>query len=173
MNQKVRDIKRCIINAFKDLRPPASNMLVQGDDGDSEDIQKAFNGKHWRDIDFDFVLYEFTESLFFFSPSAYRFYLPAYLMMTLDNYSKADIIPDIIIATLQVPDNPTDDLFGKGKIFERLADDISRERSKFELFTPEQKHAIRLFLEYMAKNHKDDFHNNEPQEALKCYWNKF
>ena len=109
-----------------------------------------------RELTLEFLVPN-RDSLCFFSPAAYRFCLPAYLLATLADPVEA-------VSTLDsVVHRPTGPL-----------DIPSPERDAFleqvEGFTGEQTRAIVLFLEFLRDECHDLFTFDEPARALHSYW---
>mgnify|MGYP000120863112 CR=1 FL=1 len=143
-----------INEAFRKLRCPPDDLLVRGDDIESVEIKNDFKGKHWKKIDSKFLLNEHRESLLFFSPMAFRFYLPAYMIVVLLEFDKADIISDLLVNAL-------------------IASDFYSNRAVFEIFSEDQKRVVAKFLKYLSVAYADNYLNNEPIKALEGYWGKF
>lgn len=89
-DQEVAALKRLIHAAFADVAYPGDGQLVaQASYGDEYSLaEEAFRGlDDWRTLDptyLDTSLNGWGSALAFFSPPAFRFYLPAYLLADLD-----------------------------------------------------------------------------------------
>lgn len=149
-----KEIINEINKAFGKLRCPPDDLLVRGDDIESVEIKNAFKGKHWEEIDSKFLLNEYRESLLFFSPMAFRFYLPAYMIVVLQKFDQADIITHLLVNALTVSD-------------------FYSNRSVFEIFSDDQKRVVARFLIYLSSAYADNYLHNEPIKALECYWANF
>jgi hypothetical protein len=154
-------LARKIERTFATVPYPGDSDLVYDNSGDHlecSEVAEAFRGRNWKDLDLDFLRYH-AQSIFFLSPAAYRFYLPAYLLVSLRSFAEADTIPGTIIGSLTAPkgQNPEDMDF-----FLRTV----------RMFEPEQREAITAFLEFMANTHQDSFPFDEPRIALERYWSR-
>ena len=159
MRNRCLELEREIIDeitaAFGKLKCPPDDLIVCGDDIESAETRDAFKGVHWKKVDSKFLFYKHSESLYFFTPMAFRFYLPAYMIVMLREFDKADIICDIVISSLTLCEN-----------------NAFSNKGVFEIFSQEQKQAVRLFLEYISKTYADNYLNNEPAKALELYWGR-
>lgn len=83
------DVKEMIRAAFTDASYPGDDALVRNHGDEPNEVIALFRGKtDWRSLTADFVDHAGAASpsaLSFFSPAAFRFYLPAYLIADLDN----------------------------------------------------------------------------------------
>ena len=152
----IADIER----AFDDTEPPPSFRVVDEVPGDleREEIADAFRERHWKTLDTETLRYH-AEAVFFFTPEAFRYYLPSYLLAVLKAYEETDVLPDLLIAALTPP--PEDD--------KRLASFLAR----VEPLTIPQKRALAAFLEFMQQEHGEDFLREEPRRAIEDYWKSF
>jgi len=99
----------------------------------------------------------------FFTSEAFRFYLPAYLMISAEFYYESDVLSDYTIMDLVLPEEG-----------DRWVEDVRWERDLFfERFDPmkaEQKRAIKSFLEYIRDAYPYDSIYNKHLLALDRYW---
>lgn len=129
-----------IEKAFAHRAYPGDENLVAGvspqSADDEEEIARVMRGKHWKGLSVQFLrLHE--SGLYFLSPEAFRFYLPAYLIASIVDPNKADIIAENLFTAFAFP-----------------AEDISPARIKWWAdrmngFTEAEKQAIKSWLEYM------------------------
>jgi hypothetical protein len=122
----IEELRKQIEAAFGQARYPGDDHLVDDNSGypgaESTDIAAAFRGKHWKDLPLETLRY-FSAALSFFTPEAYHFYLPAFLITSALRYDDADILPGAVLFHLTPPG-------------ERYADDYYAQR--LALFTPSQ-----------------------------------
>lgn len=147
------ELRHLIEVAFAGVGYPGDDRLVYDTSGcclECKDVAAAFRGKHWKEIPLDVLRYH-SSAIFFLTPEAYRFYLPAYLIAGSVNYDEADVIPDSVVFSITPPSD------------ERDFDDYRR---KMEGFTPLQRKALRSFLEFLKKHHAEDFPLGELDKAL-------
>ncbi|MGB7520529.1 MAG: DUF6714 family protein, partial [Spirulinaceae cyanobacterium] len=94
-----------IENNFGDSLYPGDDNIVYDNSGrclECLDIEQAFQGKHWKDVPSETIIYQ-NSALTFFSVEAFRFYLPAYLCVAIEHYYPSDVIPDYIVSNLTLP----------------------------------------------------------------------
>lgn len=158
------------------------------------EIISALKGRHWRDLSRG-TLDQLKSALFFLSPEGYRFYLPAFMIYSIEDFYAADVIPDNVIQTLTFPQkSDIDRIRESAKRHQELqpfSDDdwelmLRTMAEKYEDgslecifqervsgFDAEQRRVIRQFLEDMEDAYGEEFPNNEPQTAIDRYWYQF
>lgn len=99
----VREIAREVEDAFATVTYPGDDKLVVYPDSyECWNLEEAFRGKHWRDISLD-VLLTHRFSLVLFSPEAFRFYLPCFLVAALLHPRETDT-PWAVFDNLLLPE---------------------------------------------------------------------
>ncbi len=83
--------------AFKHVSPPATDAIVSGSSPEHRDIQRYLRERHWSEIP---VAKLRTISNLFLTPTAMQFFLPAYLLATIEEYHDADVIPHRLVSIL-------------------------------------------------------------------------
>jgi hypothetical protein len=107
-----RDIAREVEEAFANVPYPGDDRLVAYPDYyESDDVIEAFRGKHWRDISPE-VLSEHWASLGLFSPEAFRFYLPCYLIAALLRSDVTGMVWETVFFRLTPPESEGDKMDG-------------------------------------------------------------
>lgn len=156
----VREVLHVITEAFHSVQYPGDdNLITNRNDLESLEIELAFRGRKWQDLSFETV-FKHRDSLPFFSPSAFRYYLPAYMCFSITNYSDSDTLPEYVVYQLSPPSNASQ------------ADEWQRFESNCSAFTKDQRKAIAVFLAYLWEHHSDDFPFCEPRKALETYWSR-
>jgi hypothetical protein len=159
-------------------------------------IQQTFVGKHWTELTLE-TLVEQKSALGFMTPEAFRFYLPAYMSIVLQEFEETDVLPDNTVFYLTLPlevdqlyqlnaiqnlPNDIQSAFGqsaneiKPMINQFLVEELSRSTQKVHDFMErvsgfdqQQAQAIRYYLECLSEN-KDYFFRDQPQVAIERYW---
>jgi hypothetical protein len=148
-----------IERAFADVVYPGDDHLVYDASGyhlEAAEIATAFRGRHWRDVPLATLKRE-SSGLFFMTPAAYRFYLPAYLIAAIRAYDETDTLPGSVVFSLTAA--PAEDP-GRAESFRARVADL----------TPSQRDAIRSFLEFLAAEHGRDFPLGDIERALDSSW---
>ena len=146
-------LQRQIEKAFARCTYPGDHRLVYDTSGghlECNQVAKVFRGKHWRDIPLETLRTQHS-AIFFFTPEAYAYFLPAYLIAGALHYEDADAIPDTVVFSLTPPDDP--DLY-------------DAHRLRMQSFTPEQRNAIIAFLQFLKDHFEDDDPMNDIDRAL-------
>lgn len=90
-----------IATAFRDL-PYPGDAAISATDYDDEGTSRHFVGTRWQDHQFP-ELEHFTASLHFFTPSAFAFFLPAFLVAACENPNSG--LADAVARCLSPPKN--------------------------------------------------------------------
>ncbi|MBI4607304.1 MAG: hypothetical protein HY721_35510 [Planctomycetes bacterium] len=152
INRAIRETQA----AFSGLKPPGwKNLFRNPQGGDDSDVEEFYAYEHtdWRDLPPDLIERNY-DALCFFGPEALRFYLPAFMVWTLRNFLKSNsfTVDSTIYCLNQV---------AKGGSKSGL--------SRYSLFTPEQRHATRTFLEVMSQ-YPEHVDAEAARKALERYW---
>jgi hypothetical protein len=146
-------LRKLIEAAFADTSYPGDARLVYDNSGrhlECNEIAAAFRGKHWKEVPLETLCYH-SAGIFFLTPEAYRFYLPAYLLAALLHYNQADTLPDSVVFSLIPPSD---------------AKDAQVYRRRLEGFTAAQRQVIRCFLEFQKEHHAQDDPLGDLDKAL-------
>lgn len=157
---EVRSLATEIEEVFRTVPYPRDDRLVSAPHlgGEYAEIAAAFKGRTWSSLDLEFLRYHHA-SLFFLTPEAYRYFLPAYLRVSVLSYRKADLIPGSVLYSLTPPADPGPD---KDEFLSRVA-----------TLSQGQKRVIRRFLEYLRDAHRGGFLRGEINRPLNRYWHRF
>lgn len=153
------EVARQIENAFRAAQYPGDHFLTEGGSSEAADIAEFLRGRRWQDLKIE-ELAPNHESIFFMSPEALRYYLPAFLLAGVLQYENAGQIPSSLIFLLRPAGSkdPTAE---------------ARFRRRFGPLSNSQRRAIRAFLEYLRDNHSEDFPTeggeDEPSTLLR-WW---
>ncbi len=157
-DERLQRLKEEIEGAFRDIPYPGDdNIAANKRDEYLEDLAK-FKGKHWRDLTFEFLV-PFGSHTAFFTTEAFRFYLPAFLIISAEFYYESDSLSVITIGDLVLP------FEGECEPWE-----IDRFHKRFDSLTAKQKRAIKSFLEFIRDTYPYDPIYNDHLVALERYW---
>ena len=121
-------------------------------------VADYFKGKHWKDITLPRLRDDYPgphdACLSFMSPEAFRFYLPAYMVITINDYKEADTAGDAAMFAVTPPADRSL---------------VPWWQERISGFNAKQRSAIRSFLEYVDEKHAQDFPVHGPKDAL-FYW---
>src|SRR3954453_4178069 len=88
--------------AFPDSGPPAEDRLVlkaSADAPDAGELREEFAGRTWKSLTLEF-LRRHSLAIFLMTPEAFRYYLPAYMSVSITNPDEADVIPETLVSAL-------------------------------------------------------------------------
>jgi hypothetical protein len=147
-------VRQAIREAFAEVPYPGDKAIAyKPDDWEGKDINLDFSGYHWRELPHAVVSYHYL-ALSLLSAKGMQFYLPAYIMTGLDGDS--NMLGWTVTHLAPLRGNADEDF-----------------KSQYVGFTPAQRHAIRLFLEYVRDSKPEAAGcEEEAQEALDKYWGR-
>lgn len=172
-------------NAFPTANPPAGNRIVKGVSGEATDIKAMLSGKRWNELNGDVLVRE-NSALGFLTDEAFRYYIPAYLLLLLHDLRAADILASSVIRHLTLPvevdtllltnflaqsGNTSNDL--SKFLQEELRNSSSRAGAfiiRMQGFTQQQGETINEFLKFLGEQHADYYDEAEPIIARTRYW---
>ena len=140
-------VKREILEAFEATPYPGDEHIVinqSGNDSEYRDILSAINSKAWQDVSVEMVRNHAAEALIFLTPTAFRYYLPAYMIGCVEAYYDVDIALDSVLFNLTPPK-------------ERSGWEWDFFWVRVQQFNEHEKKAITLFLELMKQYEIDDW----------------
>jgi hypothetical protein len=157
-HEKTQLLKRQIEQAFADVQSPDGERLLDFDRNHCEECaedydydMEAFAGKHWKELSSDFMDTH-ARTIRSFTPEAFHFYLPAYLIASLDNPESE--AADYLLTMLKPPE-----LWEETAVKSEFAHRIG-------VLTEEQTQAIRSFIHFLKDEYSENFHNDWMQWML-------
>jgi hypothetical protein len=161
---------------FGSLPVPEEDCIVSDNSGyhlECSQVRALLCNRHWQRLSAKDLVGE-AESLFFLTPTAFRFYLPAFIKLCLLEPELADITPDVILSSLASPaEDPAiqrlaqRDLGKYADIFEELVSHKARqdreslregqERRRSEL-SPGQRETVRRFVRFLTNHRSEEFY---------------
>ena len=154
------DLKTAIFRAFDDTVASGQSVIaVGGDNVERRRLAKIWNSKSWKEIEIDFLM-ENYDAISFFSDSGFVYYLPAYMVLSIE--CEGDSIIPYTTCLHLIPRSP-----GKGL---RTIEDMHRI---YDCFTLEQRDVIRDFLEYIeSAGSFVEITATFAKIALRVFWGK-
>lgn len=151
----VDQLRSLIVEAFLAIPHPGRDKITEHQCEECDQLRDTFAPLRWES-----ALPEIIDSNFgqlpLFTPEAYRYYLPAYLLRSLDNFDPLDNVCEYVIYSL-TPDCSEDFTFR-----------WYSERVK--LFSHSQKAAVAAFLEFFLASDKFRTYHIDIMDGLKRFW---
>jgi hypothetical protein len=136
--------------AFHDRPYPGDDNLVDVDDLEGIDIRRDFKGRRWEEVP-PGVIERNHDSLPLFTTEAFCYYLPAYLVYSLETADPTSNVPFFTLLSLM----------GLGP----------QRRAARRLMTPQEREAICAYLRsFAATAHEDDQDADDALEAVRLLW---
>jgi hypothetical protein len=142
MKMDVQELTDKIDQAFSNVPYPGDEKVASCPCPECEDVRRDFCGQTPATIESEVIAHNF-ESLRLFSPEAYQFFLPAYLL-----YSINDLDSDVLVWVLFSLARPS-----KGHL---------------RLFSNPQKEAVLEFVKWVQTI--DEFNDYAPVEEARRVW---
>lgn len=160
-------VRRRINAAFANARYPGDDNIVYDKTGEHlecKQVANHFRGTTWQEVDLAFLQKygaraDVSAALTFMSPEAFRYYLPAFLLVVAEHFGDVDVLVQTVISSITPRRNQSDRTL------------VEFVRKRLEGFTPEQREAIRLSLEFIAQEHGHEYLFGELDAALE-HWKK-
>src|SRR4051812_25462182 len=83
--KEIESLRSSIVETFPAVSYPSDKDLTYGTTAEEREIREAFQGMVWWDIP-PSVLQRNYGSMAFLTPFAYHYFLPSYIMFSLDNF---------------------------------------------------------------------------------------
>ena len=168
-------------------RPNAVNIVV-GSSGEAITTKSIFIGKDWSNVNKADIVYH-NSALGFLTDSAFRYYLPAYMLLLLEDIAEADILGSAVVRQLTLPlevDNlRLMNFLSKSQNTNKGLEDFLIEElrnstinvgifiRRMDKFNNEQGKCINTFLLYLNQSYPNYYDENEPLIASQRYWFKY
>jgi hypothetical protein len=155
MADTAQDVKTKIASAFTAAPYPGDDNLVADPsewDPECREIARAFAGKRWIEVTPE-IIGAHSQALPLFTPAGFRYYLPAYMMATIDA-PDPEALRDFVVFNLAPPRRPTG----------RKADFFQARAGQF---TAAEREAIRSFLGLMDERRSAEWRSQgaEPPDS--------
>jgi len=137
-DKQIAQFKEKLIRHFADVPPPDNQRIALGNDWESQALQDAFSDVDWRTADKQIIQRNYDQ-LPFFSPEAFHFFIPAFLVYSVDEPEGSRVFEYTVYAL--TPGKETDNT--SQWYVDRL-----------RLFTREQMSSIYEFLDLVRQNPK-------------------
>jgi len=139
--------RELIEDAFADVSYPGDDNIADHQHcPECDDVRAFFRGKSWRGLRFP-ELHYYHESLPLLTLDALHYFLPGYMIATLENWDQADMISYGIIAIGGYP--------GDAQKVKNQA------REKRKIFSVKQREAIAEWLRELSKFGSEELRDNE------------
>lgn len=158
----LENLQNKIIEEFQDIPYPGDDNIVPHKpylDIESDRVKEFFKGKNWKNINIHHLINDYTGDhsacLIMMTPEAFRYYLPAYMLICIQDYEEADVSYETLFYKL------TKGMYGENFFEDRL-----------ECLADNAKKVISEFIWTMHSLHGHDAIPYE-LEAFNSYWNQY
>jgi hypothetical protein len=152
----IEHLKSEIIKVFAEVEQPAKDNIVLHECEECRGVRNDFTNVKWQKASGE-LLENNYDKIPLLSPEAFNYFLPAYLLYTLNNFNDDfSVVCDYTLYAITPEKNWKDE---NGNI-------SSYWKEKFSLFTTAQMNAIYHFLELARQN---PIYNNNVRSIEKAY----
>lgn len=165
-SKTVDELCQAIEAAFAEAEYPGDENIVTHWSGQYTDIEEvwvreSFTGRHWKTVPLESVIFN-RDHLPHFTPEAFRFFLPTFLLAVLQHPVEVDVLSNNLFYEL-TPDDP------EGPSYSPFFDE------RVNGLTPAQKDVVRKFInwyldEFITQEWKTLVPNPAWERASR-YWN--
>jgi hypothetical protein len=93
--------------AFAETPYPGDENIGWGCGSEGLELEKAFQGKHWKELTLNLIL-EYCSEIPCTTAEGFRFYLPAWMLGVLLHYDKVDVLSEFVVFNLSPPYDSTE-----------------------------------------------------------------
>ena len=159
---KDRSDLKCLIEvAFGHSDPPSPLRLVSGESLEAQQIRDFFAAKTWQQITLSSLQNHYigdgSACLWFMTPEAVAYYLPAYLVISCFEYYEADAISGEFVF----------------KLAQVACGEVNNISVGLERMTPAQNTAIAHALLYIETEFESKHSVNNAKTAIDLRWQKY
>ena len=149
--EQLSQLRERILASFPMGEPPSSEQITSHACEECADVTTAFSGVKWWSAD-PALIDDSVDALPLFTPAAYRYYLPAFLLRALEPFDPDNLVAQFSVYTLNGHAN--DDWY----------------RKRIEQFTPDEHAAIVAFLRYVRDDSRFEEFRTDAVSALRHIW---
>lgn len=153
-SNEIEELRQKILAAFPKNAPPLPENLTKHRCKECDGVRDDFSGVEWWNAD-NSMIDENYDDLPLFTPEAFHYYLPAFLIRLLDSFDPDNEVLQFSVYGLSPTKTPVDD---------------PRYRARLNLFTPEQISAVASFLEQVEKDERFYNYYADVERGLRKFW---
>jgi len=137
-----QQVARQIEVAFADTLYPDDNNIAKGIPDEARELEQGLRGYHWRNLTLE-LMYKYRNHIPNLTSDALRFYLPSFMLATINHYDEIDTLSDNLLSILSPPEDQDEDW--QSYFLERTSS-----------FNRVEQDAIVAFLEMYLDIHRED-----------------
>lgn len=151
---KIEELRQRIMAAFPKIAPPSSENLTGHRCDECDGVRDDFSGVKWWSAD-DALIDGNRDVIPLFTPEAFHYYFPAFLLRSLDLFDPDDEVLQFSVYSLSPTKTPVDD---------------PRYRARLNLFMPQQISAVASFLEQIQNDERFYYYYADVERGLRKFW---
>jgi hypothetical protein len=143
-----------LLAVFPKTEPPSAAKITSHDCEECDVVRDDFRNLKWWSANSELIDYHFGD-LPLFTPEAYHYFLPAFLLRALENFETDNLVLQFCIYSLTPTDTPTDDPWYSARL---------------NRFTPEEMSVISDFLECIRDDEEFFDYHADVERGLDKFW---
>ncbi len=179
---------KMIFSAFSISNMPNANNIVSSNSGEAIEIKDIFISKKWDQVLNPDIIFH-NSALGFLTDDAFRYYLPTYMLLLINNLYESDIVASSVVNQLTLPleadqkclidyisknsnihEGKDEFILTELKNSTKIADSFIKRMNGF---TQQQGKCILNFLQYLSEVYPEYYDESEPKIAIDRYWFKY
>jgi hypothetical protein len=149
--EQIEQLRQTILATFPMADPPPHNEITSHPCDECAEVASDFSGVKWWSAD-PVLIDENFDDLPLFTPRAYRYYLPAFLLRALDSFDPDNLVTEFCIFDLS--GDPHDDWY----------------RKRIEQLTSDEAAISATFLRYICSDARFGRFHSDAASALREVW---
>lgn len=151
---KLDELRQSILAAFPKTEPPLPENITSHPCEECDGVRDDFSGVRWWVAGPELIDENFDD-LPLFTPEAYHYYLPAFLLRALETFESDNLVLEFCVYSLSPTKTPVDDPW---------------YRPRLEQFTAEQVSVIADFLACIRDDERYFDYYADVERGLRKFW---
>jgi len=144
-----------ITDAFSSIPHPGKENVTEHQCEECDELRDTFGPLEWQRVPPEIIDANFGQ-LPLFTPEAFRYFLPSYILRCLDNFDSENSVCEFVIYAVA----PTG-----GEDWEK-----KRYAERISLFSSEQRAAVAAFLKHVQATEEFYYHHTDAIAGMQRYW---
>jgi hypothetical protein len=150
---QLEELRQRILATFPKADPPMPEKITSHPCEECAGVTEDFCGVSWWSAD-NTLIDENFDDLPLFTPEAYHYYLPAFLLRALDTFDPDNLVAQFCVYDLSPKETAEDPWF----------------RRRLNQFTPDEVSVIATFLEYVRADERFAQYHEDAEVAIRHFW---
>jgi hypothetical protein len=150
---QLEELRQRILATFPKTDPPLPENITSHPCEECAGVTEDFRGVRWWAAN-NTLIDENFDDMPLFTPEAYHYYLPTFLLRALDTFDPDNMVAQFCVYNLS-PEKTADDTW---------------YRLRLDQFTPDEVSVIGTFLEYIRADERFAEYHDDAEAAIRDFW---